>query len=164
MPVSWQNVPRYIVCLHKNRAHQLLQGLNWETFQLQVSQTLYNPARGKNRCRAVTGSRKYMTRKKPKQEVDILFRPVVWDAPVQGDAVTELSIVAVFLILSLSIVAVLSQSSSSSPLAKASGSLHQPHGLRQTCQENDRTEKQSYRCTWPRVEADTLAQGTRRDR
>lgn len=90
----------------------------------------------------------YMIKTEKKLFVDILFRPVVWDAPVQGNAVTKLSIVAVLLVLPLSITTVLSQSSSSSPLAKASWSLHQPHRLRQTCQENDtsaRTITQMYR-------------------
>lgn len=73
--------------------------------------------------------------------MDILFRPVIWDAPVQRNAVTELSIIAIFLVLPLGITTVLSQSGSSSPLTKASRSLHQPHGLRQTCQENDTSAK-----------------------
>lgn len=65
-----------------------------------------------------------MTENEKKQRVDILFRPVVWDAPVQGYAVTELSVVAVLLVFSLGITTVLSQSGSGSPLAKASGSLN----------------------------------------
>ncbi len=124
MPVSWQKFLLYIVCLHKNRAHQLQQGLNWQTLQLQVFLTLYNPAMGKNRCSAVVGRRMYMTENEKKQEVDILFRPIVGDTPVQGDAVTELSIVSVLLIFPLGITTVLSQSGSGSPLAKASGSLN----------------------------------------
>lgn len=124
IPVSWQKVLPYIVCLHKNRANQLQQGLNWQTFRLQVSLTLHNPARGKNRCRAIVGKRMYMTENEKKQKVDILFRPVVGDASVQGDAVTELSVVAVLLVFPLHISTVFSQSGSSSPLAKASGSFN----------------------------------------
>lgn len=122
---SLEKVLPYIVCLHKNRAHQLQQGLNWQISQLQVSLTLHSPARGKQvYSSSIVGRRMYMTENEKKQKVDILFRPVVGDAPVQGDAVTELSVVAVLLVLPLGIMAVFSQSGSSSPLAKASRSLN----------------------------------------
>lgn len=127
---------------HKNRTHQLQQGLNWQTFLLQASLTLYKLAWGEkhvSNCR--------WKEKQKKQEVDILFRPVVRDAPVQGDAIAELSVVAVLLVFPLGVMTVLSEGGSSSPLAKATGSLNEPHGLRQACQENDTTEEQSHRCT-----------------
>lgn len=67
----------------------------------------------------------YKTRERErKQEAGVLFRPVVGDAPVQGDAVAELSVVAVLLVFPLGVATVLSQSGSSSPLAQASGSLN----------------------------------------
>lgn len=124
MPVCWQKVLLYVECLYKNRAFKQQQGLNWQTFKLQVFLALHNPARGKNRCRAVVGRRMYMTQNEKKQEVDILFRPVVGDTSVEGNAVTELSVVAILLIFPLGVMTVFSQSGSSSPLAKASWPLN----------------------------------------
>lgn len=83
----------------------------------------------------------YKRENEGKQEVDLLFRPVVWDASVQGDAITELSVVAVLFIFPLGVSTVLSQSGSSPPLAKASGALNEPHGLRQTCRGEDAAER-----------------------
>lgn len=67
--------------------------------------------------------------------MDVLFRSVVRNAAVQGDAIAELSIVAIFFVFPFSVPAVLSQSSRSPTLAKASGSLDKPHGLCQTWRE-----------------------------
>lgn len=117
MAASWQNVLPYTVRLHKNRTHQVQRGLKWRNFNLQVILLSYVAQNG---CSAIDGGRMCKTRER---EVGVLFRPVVGDAPVQGDAVAELSVVAVLLVFPLGVVTVLSQSGSSSPLAQASGSL-----------------------------------------
>lgn len=102
-------VPSNIVCFDKNRTYQLQRRLNWAP---HVSLRSYNSARGDLK-----------TVQEKKSGVDVLLRSVVRDAPVQGDAVTELSVVAVLLIFPLGVTTVLSESRSSPALSKASGSF-----------------------------------------
>lgn len=115
MTLPWLRVLPGDVCFHKNRPNQLQRGLD--------CLRPHNPARGE---------RRHASAKKAELEEDILFGSVVGDAAVQGDAIAELSVVAVFFVFALGVPAVLSQSRRSAPLAQASGSLHQPHGLGQT--------------------------------
>lgn len=116
MTLCWRSVLPQDVYFHKNRTERLQRGLN----RLKP----YKPASG--------GINVMLELKKTELEVDVLFRSVVRDAAVQRDAVTELSVVAVFLVFPFSVPTVLSQSSRSATLAEASGSLDKPHGLCQT--------------------------------
>lgn len=61
-----------------------------------------------------------------------LFGSVVRDGPVQGDAVAELRIVPIFLVLALHLLAVITQAGRQATLAQAPRPLHQAHGLGQT--------------------------------
>lgn len=58
-----------------------------------------------------------------------LFGPVVRDSPVQGDAVTELCVVSVFLILAFRLLAVITQRGRHATLAQATRPLHQANRL-----------------------------------
>lgn len=61
--------------------------------------------------------------------------PVVWDCPVEGDAVAELGIVAVLLIPALGLLAVITQGGRHAPLAQATRPLHQADGLGEACRD-----------------------------
>lgn len=64
-----------------------------------------------------------------------LFGPVIRDGPVQGDAVAELCVVPIFLVLALCLLAVLTQRGRHAALAQAPGPLHQANGLGEAWRE-----------------------------
>lgn len=72
---------------------------------------------------------------------DSLLWPVVWDGSVQGDAVAKLGVVAVLLVLSLCLPAVLPQRGCRSSLSQATWSLHQTHGFSQTYSRHRQARK-----------------------
>lgn len=67
-----------------------------------------------------------------------LFGPVVGNGPVQRDAVAELRVVAVLLVLARRLLAVLLQRGRQAALAQAPGALHQTHGLGEAWREEGR--------------------------